>query len=182
MFNVYLRIFAISFVIMGMYGCASSGVSVRGYVEDRARVDQDNSGNAGFLAGTPKEDQSSTNPTRKIYVVEVSKETKEPPIERNVSKDSGDETMRTQEPLSITKQAAATTPQVTMPSDDRIVIRKNDADFFTEYTVEKDDTLQKIAKKFYGAYSHWPKIYEANREVIKNPDFVKPGTVLKIPK
>ncbi|HBR14717.1 MAG TPA: hypothetical protein DD723_04120 [Candidatus Omnitrophica bacterium] len=50
-----------------------------------------------------------------------------------------------------------------------------------EYTVEKDDTLQKISKKFYGTYSQWSKIYEANKERIENPDSIQPGIVIVIP-
>ena len=52
---------------------------------------------------------------------------------------------------------------------------------YTDYTVEKDDTLQKISKKFYNSYSKWPKIYEANKELIPNPDHIKPGIVIRIP-
>ena len=49
------------------------------------------------------------------------------------------------------------------------------------YTVQKDDTLQKISKKFYNSYGKWVRIYGANKEKIKNPNFVRPGTVLTIP-
>ncbi|MBF0490497.1 MAG: LysM peptidoglycan-binding domain-containing protein [Candidatus Omnitrophica bacterium] len=51
----------------------------------------------------------------------------------------------------------------------------------TTYTVVKDDTLQKIAAKFYGSHRAWYKIYKANKEKIKNPNVVRPGTVLTIP-
>ena len=51
----------------------------------------------------------------------------------------------------------------------------------TTYTIEKDDTLQKISKKFYDSFSQWHRIYEANRAAIKNPDRLKPGTVITIP-
>ena len=49
------------------------------------------------------------------------------------------------------------------------------------YTVQKDDTLQKISKKLFGTYGKWYKIYEANKDKIKNPNILKPGTVLTIP-
>ena len=45
----------------------------------------------------------------------------------------------------------------------------------------KDDTLQKISKKVYGSHGKWTKIYDANKDKIKNPNFVKPGTVITIP-
>ncbi len=50
------------------------------------------------------------------------------------------------------------------------------------YEVVKGDTLSKIAKHFYGNANKYPVIFEANREVIKNPDLIYPGQKLRIPK
>jgi len=49
------------------------------------------------------------------------------------------------------------------------------------YTVKSGDTLSKIAKAHYGAASKWKAIFEANRDIIKNPDLIYPGQVLKLP-
>ena len=49
------------------------------------------------------------------------------------------------------------------------------------YTVNKGDTLSKIAKEFYGSANRWHEIYDANRDQISNPDLIQPGWVLKIP-
>jgi nucleoid-associated protein YgaU len=49
------------------------------------------------------------------------------------------------------------------------------------YTVVAGDSLSKIAKKFYGDGNQWKKIFEANRDTVKNPDLIHPGQVLKIP-
>jgi nucleoid-associated protein YgaU len=49
------------------------------------------------------------------------------------------------------------------------------------YTVQKGDSLSKIAKEFYGSANRWREIFEANRDQISNPDLIKPGQVLKIP-
>jgi nucleoid-associated protein YgaU len=49
------------------------------------------------------------------------------------------------------------------------------------YTVVKGDTLSKIAKQFYGSAGQWKKIYEANKDVIKNPDLIYPGQTFRIP-
>jgi nucleoid-associated protein YgaU len=49
------------------------------------------------------------------------------------------------------------------------------------YTVEKGDSLSKIAKEFYGKASAWPTIFEANRDQLDDPDRIQPGQVLKIP-
>jgi nucleoid-associated protein YgaU len=48
----------------------------------------------------------------------------------------------------------------------------------TEYEVVKGDSLSKIGQKFGIA---WKDIYEANRNIIKNPDLIQPGWKLKIP-
>lgn len=50
------------------------------------------------------------------------------------------------------------------------------------YTVQSGDTLSKIAKKYYGNGAKYPVIFEANREVIENPDLIYPGQRLRIPK
>jgi len=49
------------------------------------------------------------------------------------------------------------------------------------YTVASGDSLSKIAKKFYGDANQWKRIFEANRDTVKNPDLIRPGQVLKIP-
>ena len=49
------------------------------------------------------------------------------------------------------------------------------------YTVKAGDSLSKIAKHEYGDAAQWHKIYEANRDVIKNPDLIQPGWTLKLP-
>lgn len=49
------------------------------------------------------------------------------------------------------------------------------------YTVVKGDTLSNIAKSMYGNANKWRKIYEANTDIIKDPDVIHPGQVLKIP-
>ena len=49
------------------------------------------------------------------------------------------------------------------------------------YTVVAGDNLSKIAKKFYGDANKWKKIFEANKDSIKNPDLIRVGQVLRIP-
>lgn len=50
------------------------------------------------------------------------------------------------------------------------------------YTVVKGDCLWNIAKKFYGSGNQYSRIYNANRDKIKNPNLIYPGQVLVIPK
>jgi nucleoid-associated protein YgaU len=49
------------------------------------------------------------------------------------------------------------------------------------YTVVAGDTLSKIAKREYGDAAKWNRIYEANKDTIKNPDLIYPGQTFKIP-
>lgn len=49
------------------------------------------------------------------------------------------------------------------------------------YTVVSGDSLSKIAKRYYGDAKQWPRIHEANRDQIKNPDLIHPGQKLRIP-
>lgn len=50
------------------------------------------------------------------------------------------------------------------------------------YTIQKGDTLWKIAEKAYSNGAKYQKIFEANREVIKDPDKIYPGQKIRIPK
>lgn len=49
------------------------------------------------------------------------------------------------------------------------------------YKVVRGDCLWNIAKKFYGNGSQYPKIFNANKGKIKNPNLIYPGQVLTIP-
>ena len=49
------------------------------------------------------------------------------------------------------------------------------------YTVKKNDSLWRIARKEYGDANKWPLIYRANQDKIKNPNLIYPGQELQIP-
>lgn len=49
------------------------------------------------------------------------------------------------------------------------------------YSVVKGDSLWAIAKKYYGNGSQFMKIYEANKDKIKDPNLIYPGQVFTIP-
>lgn len=56
------------------------------------------------------------------------------------------------------------------------------ADESKYHLVERGDTLSKIAKQFYGNANDYPKIFEANKPMLSNPDKIYPGQLLRIPK
>ncbi len=172
---------AFLFIVLLASGCSSSKVRVRSYLQEKPRVDQKMSGNSGYLLGTPKaDDAQDKKTTRKIYVLEFSKTAPD----QQGSSNGGIIKYKRDAGLDSTAQDIRTTglTQVDLPSSSGdlvgTVVVENSV---VEYIVEKDDTLQKISKKFYGEYSKWPQIYENNKDAIENPDFVRPGTVLKIP-
>ena len=49
------------------------------------------------------------------------------------------------------------------------------------YTVQAGDTLSKISKQFYGRADAYMKIFEANRDILTDPNKINPGQSLKIP-
>ena len=50
-----------------------------------------------------------------------------------------------------------------------------------QYTVQKGDRLSRIAKNLPGGANAWKHIFEANRDVLSDPDKIFPGQTLKIP-
>lgn len=50
-----------------------------------------------------------------------------------------------------------------------------------QYTVKAGDTLSKLAEQFYNNIAKWEKIYEANRDALKNPNYIYVGMKLNIP-
>lgn len=53
---------------------------------------------------------------------------------------------------------------------------------FSEFVVRPGDTLSKIARETLGDAKAFTKIFEANKDILSNPNLIKPGQKLKIPK
>jgi nucleoid-associated protein YgaU len=64
--------------------------------------------------------------------------------------------------------------------DDRISVTnpEPEAQF---YTVKRGDSLSKISKKYYGDAKKYKIIFEANKPMLKDPNLIYPGQVLRIP-
>ncbi len=153
-----------------------SGCHARAYTQVRDKVDQDMSGNVGYIQGTApasETDRSSIRKTRNTYVLEI--ETKKP-IEKEET------------PKTITQKRTGVVEIVGESESSQDVLKAGLSEEQkavmagpVEYTVKENDTLQKISKQFYNTYRKWDKIYEANKEKIKNPNRITPGMVLTIP-
>ena len=55
---------------------------------------------------------------------------------------------------------------------------------YDSYVVQKGDSLWSIAAKpeVYGKASRWQRIFDANRDILKNPNHLRAGMTLKIPR
>ena len=157
--------------ILALPGCTR----VRTYVVEKDRVDQDlTTGNAGYLMGTPKESDipKDRKLTRQTYVTEI--ELGGVPKRAKKTTGSG-ETMKVEASQEPPNQVVIEKPIETA------VATAGKSSSVTSYTVQNNDNLEKISKKVYGTSKNWKKIYEANRDQLKNPDRIYAGMVLKIP-
>ena len=64
--------------------------------------------------------------------------------------------------------------------DDQLQVAKPEPQA-TYYKVQSGDTLSRIAEASYGDPMKYPVIFEANRPMLKDPDKIYPGQVLRIP-
>jgi LysM repeat protein len=159
---------------------ALSGCVVRTYQVTKERVDQEITGNQGYLMGkAPEGIAKERKPTRTTQVVEVElhspikfekmpsktelpRQAPTEPVEEAVTE--GNRGYITQ---NIVPEIAE--PEVSAPGN------------LQKYTVQKGDTLQKISQKFFGTTKKWNKIYELNKDVLKGPNKIYPGQVINVP-
>lgn len=67
------------------------------------------------------------------------------------------------------------------PTDIKANITVADESIYAKHTVKSGDTLGKIAKHYYGNAGKYAAIFEANKDILKNPDVIFPDQELKIP-
>lgn len=68
------------------------------------------------------------------------------------------------------------------PSDIQADIRVSDESVYHRHTVKSGETLGKIAKHYYGDPMKYKQIFQANSNILKNPDLIHPDQELVIPK
>ncbi|MBI5873466.1 MAG: LysM peptidoglycan-binding domain-containing protein [Candidatus Omnitrophica bacterium] len=165
--KIFFVILLPALLLLSATGCTR----VRTYAVEKDRVDQQlESGNQGFLAGTPKE-SDITKPrklTRKTYVteIEVGRYSSQ---KKSVKSGMQVETVQEPESQPITEQA---------PQEEG---KTAQTEKVTNYTVGPNETLGSISLKVYGTAKKWKKIYEANADQLKSPDKIYAGQTLKIP-
>lgn len=167
--------FIYGLAVLMFVSCLTGCAAVRTYSEDRDRVDQNLSqGNQGYLMGQSTEPLPERKMTRKHYVTEIElgfphkKKTKKTPGVQDQEKMTV-EAVREPEGEPVIETMAS---EATVPAGSAAV---------TSYTVEPNDTLQKISLKIYGTSKKWKKIYDANSDRLKSPDRIYAGQVLNIP-
>lgn len=164
-----------------------NGCLARTYTTEKARVDTGIEGNRGYIQGCPKnQKQEIDNKTRKISVLEIELG-KHNLRGRDVEQEMKEEQARAQQ---------AQEEVVIKPAEDEYAVKEyscQDKDKpaaestcmkeeSQTYTIQKNDTLQKISQKFYGTTKKWKMLYDKNSDVLKSPDKIVPGKKIKIPK
>ena len=66
-------------------------------------------------------------------------------------------------------------------SDVKANISVSDDSVYHRHTVSSGESLSKIAKQYYGDAMKYNTIFEANTNILKNPDVIQPDQVLAIP-
>jgi nucleoid-associated protein YgaU len=157
-----------------------SGCIVRTYSVVKDRVDQDLEGNRGYIQGSAAstEEAAARKKTRQVEVVEIELRS---PVEIQEPK----ETSKDKEVGAGNRGYISGSPQMmTEPAPESQEATLTAVATADTYTVQKGDTLEKIAAKseIYGDYKKWRKIYEANQDKLKSKDKIYPGQVLIIPR
>ncbi len=158
-------------ILMGLVmGCAAAGCRTATRVTEMPRVDLDltSSGNRGYLLGTPPPASASERTTRQMVETEVEIPSLYKPKRGQTA------------PVSLREVAP---PEVDL-SEEEAATGKGPAAAYDTYVVKKGDTLWSIAAspQIYGDATRWRSVFEANRDLLRSPDRLRPGMTLRIPR
>ncbi len=188
---------------VGMVGC----VHARTRIVEMPRVDQEMVGNGGYLAGSGPALQPSARATRQVIMTDVELPTagevkqgfqrfgqgvkhRMTPVKGEVGPGNrgymvpGEMGAPAPEAMSSGPTEDLSSASSDFPEEapaPRQAVSAEAPAAPTTYVVQKGDTLEKIAKKVYGDTKRWPKIYKANKALLKNANRVYPGQRLTIP-
>lgn len=179
-----IYIMVVLFVVTVISGC----ITVEKVV--RKRIDQEPTGNRGYVKGTaPPGPRVAKSKTREYIDVRIEIPT--------LGEVTGGHYTRPAKPKGVSRarkdiptiERPAPTVYIPPPAPAREVKRTTPAVKRVQpalhpglYKVKEGDSLGRIAKRFYGKASKWTLIYEANIDKIKDPQRIRPGIELVIPK
>jgi ABC-type nitrate/sulfonate/bicarbonate transport system substrate-binding protein/LysM repeat protein len=128
---------------------------------------------SGFIDRLYKAQAVAKTPPRPEPVNTASAVTKSSPAAEGKTKAvAGEEKVQ-----PVAKQVPAVTAKGSAPS----TTAKAEKASAQQYTVKPGDTLARLAEQFYNSANKWEKIYEANRDQVKNPNYIFIGMKLIIP-
>jgi LysM repeat protein len=153
----------------------ATGCVVRTYEIEKPRKDLDIEGNRGYLVGEPSEEppENRLGTTRTVSVLEIELGKR---YSSQVAVDD-EEAVGYDDYSDNEEDSYSYEGSSDYEESDELSYEDN----YREYTVQKNDTLQKISRKFYGTTRKWQMLYEQNKDVLKSPDKIYPGMKIKIP-
>ena len=145
-----------------------------------------------MAAGTETEEPSAEGPSESAAEAEVVDAEALSSVEPEAADDLQPEEVVTQEEVNVQAEVAELNPQGEQSSDggslavegqpaDTASVLRTPSKKFRVRTVQPGSTLWAIAKESYGAGIEYFKVFEANKERIRDPDLIYPGQVFEIP-
>ena len=145
-----------------------------------------------MAAGTAPEELSVEVPSESAAVAQAVATDALPSVEPEAADDTAPEKVVTQLEVNVQAEVAELNPQDEQSSDGGSVaaegqpaetasILRTPSKQFRVRTVQPGSTLWAIAKESYGAGIEYFKVFEANKERIRDPDLIYPGQVFEIP-
>lgn len=182
-------------ILVGLVCVIALSGCVTAKVVERERVDQQVSGNQGYLTGSTSSTSTQPAPTTRQFIkVDIEL----PPYEKKEEGALDKEIYGNEGYLAGESDPQASKPKAIFPSRSRLSQEEQEEieEYLPEetevmetqpalktYAVKKNDSLWKIAQRpdIYGNGNKWKKIYDANKDKIKNPNRLRPGIILIIP-
>ena len=145
-----------------------------------------------MAAGTETEEPSAEGPSESAAETQVVDAEALASVEPEAADDPQPEEVVTQEEVNVQAEVAELNPQSEQSSDggslavegqpaDTASVLRTPSKKFRVRTVQPGSTLWAIAKESYGAGIEYFKVFEANKERIRDPDLIYPGQVFEIP-
>ncbi|MBI3615571.1 MAG: LysM peptidoglycan-binding domain-containing protein [Candidatus Omnitrophica bacterium] len=182
---------AVLLVSLGAAGCAR----ITSQVVEKPRVDQELTGNRGYLAGSAPA-AAPRKSTRQVLQTNVELATLDEmtpwrkqkgsaplasPAPESAAGVSSVPVWPEESPAasweSEPREELPVSPTRPVPSASSL----SSSETPTTYTVKSGDTLDKIAAKVYGDSNEWRRIYQANKDRLSTPNRIYPGQKLTIP-